>query len=90
MTVKVRLSNLLRQATDWQEILEVTAETPEECLHIVVTRFPAVRKWIYDKNGKMWDRIQFFVNGKRLDSDQLSKPIRDGDELHILLNIGGG
>jgi molybdopterin converting factor small subunit len=90
MTVKVRLSNLLRQATDWQEIVEVTAKTPEECLQAVVTQFPDVRKWIYDKNGKMWDRIQFFVNGKRIDRDQLPEPIQDGDELHILLNIGGG
>jgi molybdopterin converting factor small subunit len=90
MTVKVKLSNLLRQATDWQEIVEVTAKTPEECLHSVVTQFPDVRKWIYDKNGRMWDRIQFFVNGKRIDRHQLPEPIQDGDELHILLNIGGG
>ena len=90
MRLKVRLSNLLRQATDWQEIVEVTAKTPEECLRAVVTQFPDVRKWIYDKKGKMWDRIQFFVNGKRIDRDQLGKPIQDGDELHILLNIGGG
>jgi molybdopterin converting factor small subunit len=90
MTVRVRLSNLLRQATDWQEIVEVTAETPEECLRAVVTRFPDVTKWIYDKDGRMWDRIQFFVNQERIHRDQLGKPIQDGDELHILLNIGGG
>jgi molybdopterin converting factor small subunit len=90
MRVKVRLSNLLRQATDWQEIVEVTAKTPEECLHALETRFPDVKKWIYDKNGKMWDRIQFFVNGERIHREQLGKPVQDGDELHILLNIGGG
>jgi molybdopterin converting factor small subunit len=90
MTVKVRLSNLLRQATDWQEIVELTAETPEECLDAVVTRFPDVKKWIYDKNGKLWDRIQFFVNKKRISRDELGKPLKEGDELHILLNIGGG
>ena len=90
MTVKVKLSNLLRQATNWQEIVEVAAKTPEECLYAVVTQFPDVRKWIYDKNGKMWDRIQFFVNGKGIGRDQLGKPIHDDDELHILLNIGGG
>ena len=90
MAVKVRLSNLLRQATDWQEIIEVTAETPEACLHAVVRQFPDVRRWIYDKNGRMWDRIQFFVNGERIGRDRLTEPIRDGDELHILLNIGGG
>jgi hypothetical protein len=90
MTVKVKLSNLLRQATDWQEIVEVTAETPEECLHAVVTQFPDVRRWIYDKSGNLWDRIQFFVNGQRIGRDALGETLRDGDEFHILLNIGGG
>jgi molybdopterin converting factor small subunit len=90
MAVTVRLSSLLRQATDWQEIVRVDAQTPEECIHAVVTQFPDVEKWIYDKNGKMWDRIQFFLNGKRIARDELDKPIRDGDELNILLNIGGG
>ena len=90
MPVRVKLSNLLRQATDWQEIVVVDAQTPEACLQAVVTQFPDVRKWVYDKNGKMWDRIQFFLNGQRIGRDQLDKPIRDGDELHVLLNIGGG
>jgi hypothetical protein len=90
MTVRVRLSNLLRQATDWQEILEVDAGTPEECLRVVEVRFPEVRKWIYDKHGKMWDRLQLFVNGKMILREEINQPIQDGDELHILLNIGGG
>ena len=90
MPVRVRLSNLLRQATDWQEIVEVDAQTPEECLDAVVARFPDVRKWIYDKNGKMWDRIQFFINGEVMDRSELRNPLQEGDELHILLNIGGG
>jgi molybdopterin converting factor small subunit len=90
MPVTVRLSSLLRQATDWQEVVEVDAQTPEECLQAVVTKFPDVTKWIYDQNGKMWDRVQFFLNGKRIGRDELDQPIQDGDELHVLLNIGGG
>jgi molybdopterin converting factor small subunit len=90
MTVRVRLSNLLRQATNWQEVVEVDAQTPEECVDAIVTRFPEVKKWIYDKNGEMWDRIQFFVNGEIVRRSELSNPMQEDDELHILLNIGGG
>ena len=90
MTVRVRLSNLLRQATDWQETVEVDARTPEECLRAVEAQFPEVKKWIYDKHGKMWDRLQLFVNGKAIPHQEIYQPMRDGDELHILLNIGGG
>ena len=45
---------------------------------------------IYDKDGKMWDRLQLFVNGKMIGRDELSRPMQDGDELQVLLNIGGG
>ena len=90
MKIKVKLSSLLRQATNWQEIVEVDAETPEACLRIVETRYPDVRQWIYDKHGKMWDRLQLFVNGKMIQRNELNEPMKDGDELDILLNIGGG
>ena len=90
MTVQVRLSNLLRQATEWQEVVEVDAKTPEECLRAVEAQFPDVKKWIYDKHGKMWDRLQLFVNGKTILREEINTPMKDGDELHILLNIGGG
>ena len=90
MTVRVRLSNLLRQATDWHETVEVDARTPEECLRAVEAQFPEVKKWIYDKQGKMWDRLQLFVNGKAIPRQEINQPMQDGDELHILLNIGGG
>jgi molybdopterin converting factor small subunit len=90
MTVSVRLSNLLRQATNWQDVVNVDAKTPDECLRLLEAQFPGVRKWIYDKSGNMWDRIQLFVNGKRIPRDALTQPMKDGDEFHILLNIGGG
>ncbi len=88
--VKVRLSSLLRQATGWQEIVEVDARTPEASLRSIEARFPGLRRWMYDKEGKMWDRLQLFLNGKRIGRDELSTPMQEGDELYVLLNIGGG
>ena len=45
---------------------------------------------MYDQEGKMWDRLQIFLNGKRIGLDGLSTPMQEGDELYVLLNIGGG
>ena len=90
MGVILKLSSLLRQATDWQETFEVNQYTPLDCLHDLEGRFPDIRKWTHDKHGKMWDLLQFFLNGEMLNRDELTSPIEDGDELFILLNIGGG
>ncbi len=90
MKVRVRLSSLLRQATNWQETFDVEAHTPEACLRSLEARFPDLRRWMYDQEGKMWDRLQIFLNGKRIGLDGLSTPMQEGDELYVLLNIGGG
>jgi len=90
MQVRVKLSTLLRQCTNWQEFVELNGNTPMACLQDLEAKYPDIRKWIYDKHGKMWDRLQFFVNGEMICPDELTHPIKEGDELFFLLNIGGG
>jgi len=93
MKVKVRISSLLRQfsqITGEPEVFEVTASNAMECLRKLVDRFPSMRQWVYDKEGKVLGLMQFFVNGEKLPADELTTPLRDGDELFILFGIGGG
>ena len=93
MKVKVKLSNLLRQFSQLQgepEVFEVTGSNPLECLRVMVERYPSMRQWVYDKEGKVLGLMQFFVNGEKLPADELTTPLRDGDELLIFFAFGGG
>lgn len=90
MTVRVKLSGLLSQVTGWQDTLETKGQTPLQCLQELEARFPDIRRWIYDKEGRMWARLQVFVNGKMLQSDDFTRSLQEGDELFLLLNISGG
>ena len=93
MTVKVKLSGLLRQFSELQrepEVFDVTGSNPLECLRVMVERYPKMRKWVYDKEGKLLGLMQFFVNGKKLLMSEYSKPLKDGDELYIFFATGGG
>jgi molybdopterin converting factor small subunit len=93
MTVKVKLSGLLRQFSQLQgepEVFEVTGANPLECLRVMVERYSSMRKWVYDKDGKLLGLMQFFVNGERLLVSEYSKPLKDGDELYIFFATGGG
>jgi len=90
MRVKVRLSALLRQASEWQEWVEVEAETPGTCLEKLEDRYPDMRRWIYTPEGRVWDRLQLFVNGRLIRGEEIRIPMQEDDELFVLLNIGGG
>ena len=93
MKVNVKLSTLLRQFSELQqepEVFEVTGSNPLECLRVMVERYPAMRKWVYDKDGKLLGLMQFFVNGEKLLMSEYSKPLQDGDELYIFFATGGG
>jgi len=90
MAVNVRLSSLLRQAAGWQEVVQVEGETPLHCIEALLRRYPDMRRWIYDKHGHLWDRLQLFVNGEMIHGEDLLQPLAEGDEIHVLLNIGGG
>ena len=90
MSIRVKLSSLLRKAANWQEFIEMDESTPIDCLRRLEAMFPDVRQWIYDRDGNMWDRLQFYVNKEMIHRDELENPLTDGDEFHILLNIGGG
>jgi molybdopterin converting factor small subunit len=90
MSVKVKLPLFLSKFANGQEIVEIVGYNPIECAHNLVVRFPNLRRWLYDKQGELRPQIWFFVNGERIPADELSNPLKDDDELFILLALGGG
>ena len=90
MSVTVKVPSLLRKYTNGQELLEMPGYSPMECLHNLVVQFPRIRKWLYDKQGELRPQVWFFVNGERINADELNNPLNDSDELFIFLALGGG
>jgi molybdopterin converting factor small subunit len=93
MKIKVTLSSLLRQfsgLTKEPNTIEVTAPNPLECLRILTDQFPPIRQWVYDKEGNLLPSTMFFVNREKLLPHEFARPLKDGDELFILLSFAGG
>jgi molybdopterin converting factor small subunit len=90
MGVKVKLCSIMRQSANWQEIVEIDKYTPKECLKELEDEFPDIRRWIYDKHGNMLSRLQLYINGEIIYDDEMTRALKDDDELFVLLNIGGG
>lgn len=96
MKIKLKLSTLLRQLgalEDKSETLEIAVDegtTPIECVRNVVEQFPSLRNWVYEKDGGLRKIIFLFVNGEKLLPDDLSNPLKEGDELFVVLSFAGG
>lgn len=90
MSVKINVYYFLPHLTNDREIVEVEGSTVSECLNDLITQYPAARDWLFEKNGELRKYLDIFVNLKETDPDDLSTPVRDGDEIHIVMHLTGG
>ena len=60
-------------------------------LRKLCSTYPAMKDQVYDREGKVWDHLNIFVNQVAVTSDEeTTKPLRDGDEIMIMVAVAGG
>lgn len=90
MSVKINIHKTQRQYTDGQEAVDVQGETVGECLKALIQKFPPIRKSLFDSRGKLLSVVEIYVNMESAYPDELAKPVKEGDEIHITLMLAGG
>jgi len=90
MSIKLNLNPVLYQYTNNQATAEVNGDTVGQCLNHLVKQFPGIEQGLFDKNGKLRNFFDIYVNGESAYPEELAKPVKDGDELYIIIIIGGG
>ena len=91
MAIKVIiLSPSLQKFIGNQEVVKADGETVGECLDHLARQFPAIERGLFDRHGQLLNYVYFFINGKGAYPTDLTKPVKDGDELTISLLLPGG
>ncbi len=90
MSVKIHLHLTLRQYTNGQDIVEAEGKTVGECLKDLVKKFPGLGPSIFDKKGKLNPIVEIYLNLQSAYPDELAKPVKDGDEIHVTMMLAGG
>lgn len=90
MTVKIRLHPYIRKFTHGQQLVEVVGQTVGECIDDLETKFPGIREAICDEQGKLLTFYDIYVNSESSYPEELTKQVKDGDELTIVTVIDGG
>lgn len=90
MPVKVNLYPWLSQVAGGQKAISVTGNTVGECLDKIDAEHPGVKERLLNKEGNVKSYVLILLNGENAYPEELSKPVKDDDEISILLLADGG
>jgi len=87
MAIKVTLTGRLADILD-KELSLPFARTVGEAIIEVANMNAEAKAFLLDEEGKVRDNIIILVNDENV--DDIEQPLREGDELFLLLPIAGG
>lgn len=90
MSIEVNIPHFLHDSTKGKKVIRVKGNTVGECFKHLVERFPAIEKELFDEHGELLDYLGIFINEDIAYPEELSKPVKDGDKIHIVPIIAGG
>jgi molybdopterin synthase sulfur carrier subunit len=90
MSAKVHIHKTHRQFTNGLEVVEVQGSIVGECLKDLIRQHPGMEKSLFTKNGKLNAVVEIYVNAESAYPDELTKRVKDGDDIQITLMLAGG
>jgi molybdopterin converting factor small subunit len=90
LSIKITLHKTHRQYTDGQETIEVTGNTVGQCFKDLVGRFPALEKELFSKKNTLKSNLEVYLNGESAYPNELKRPVKDGDHIHLTVMLAGG
>ena len=90
MGIKLRLNPILQKLAGGQEVVEVTGNTTGECLEDLESHFPVIKQMIRDNRGQLRRYCSVLVNSESTHPNELTTPVKDGDQIDIVVFFGGG
>jgi molybdopterin converting factor small subunit len=90
MAVEIYIPPVLQALVNGTNRVYVNGATIGECLKETVRKYPALVPKLYGKKGNLLKGVNIFLNGESANPKPLSKPVRDGDKIHIFHIVLGG
>lgn len=90
MSVTMRIHPFLRQFSGGEKIVEVEGKTVGECIENLEVKFPGIKQHLCDKEGKLDNLWDIYVNAASSYPEELAMPVKNGDELIVVAVMHGG
>lgn len=90
MAIRVHIHRSQRQFTNGMDVVEAQGNTVGDCLKELVRKFPGMGENLFTKTGKLNPIVEIYVNAESAYPDELTKPVKEGDDIHITMMLAGG
>lgn len=90
MSVIVKTPPILNEITRGENTFEVDGRTFEEVLNNLDIRFPGFKRQLFDDSGNLLSIYEVYINGESAYPYELSKPLKNSDEVSITMLYMGG
>jgi molybdopterin converting factor small subunit len=90
MPVNVHIHATHRQYTNGLEVVTVEGRTVGECLSQLIRQFPGMERALFVRKDKLQNNVEVFVNDATAYPNELVKPVKDGDDIHLVIMLAGG
>lgn len=89
--IKVNFTYALKRFFPQLTSVEIEAGTVREILDKLEQRFPGMRGYILDDQGRLRQHVNIFLNGELIkDKVAQSEQVEGGDEVFIMQALSGG
>lgn len=89
--MKIQIPTPLRQYADKKDVAEVAGRTAGEGLANLAAQYPALRRHLYNEEGKLRAFVNFYLNDEDIRYlQQENTPVKEDDSLSIVPSIAGG
>jgi molybdopterin synthase sulfur carrier subunit len=90
MSVKVHIHTTHRQFTNGLEVVDVEGSTVGDCLNQLIKQYPGMENALFVKKDKLRNNIEIYLNHASAYPNELVKPVKDGDVIHLVTMLTGG
>ena len=90
MSIQLNIHKTHRSLTGGRETVEVEGSTVGDCLHHLIRQYPGMKEKIFDEQGKLLNTIEIYLNMESAYPDELARPVKSGDEIHLAVLLAGG
>ena len=90
MSITVKLHPYFQEITGTGEIISAEGNTVLEVIEDLEKNYPGMKEQLLDRHGRIQGFAEMFVNDEIVHPTGTDMPVKDGDEIEILIVISGG
>jgi molybdopterin converting factor small subunit len=90
MSIEIILSPSLQTLAGNALSVNVEGKTLGECLDALMQKHPQLKEVLLDDNRVLRKDYMIFINGENAYMEELVRPVKEGDKIHLMTFFVGG